>query len=101
MEASRRRRPSRTAREAGREAATGRRCNKVNVELKVPEMKILSEREAFVLLDDGPNGLPLVQQIAQTLLEADLTIRSMNAVLNYVWYVIADTGKVGPANSQV
>lgn len=73
--------------------------NEVNVELKMPEMKILSEHEAFVLLDDGPNGLPLVQQIAQTLLEADLTIRSMNAVLNCVWYVIADTSKVGPANS--
>lgn len=72
--------------------------NEVSVELKMPEMKILSEREAFVLLDDGPNGLPLVQQIAQTLLEADLTIRSMNAVLNYVWYVIADTGKVRPPN---
>ena len=38
----------------------------------MPEMKILSEHEAFVLLDDGPNGLPLVQQIAQTLLEANV-----------------------------
>ena len=65
----------------------------------MPEMAILPEREAFALLDDGPNGLPLVKQIAKTLLEADLTMRSVNAVLNYVWYVIVDTGKVGSANS--
>lgn len=71
----------------------------MKVELRMPELEILSEREAFALLDDGPNGLPLVKQIAQTLLEADLTVRSVNAVLNYVWYVIVDTGKVGPANS--
>lgn len=70
----------------------------VDAVVGMPEMKILPEREAFALLDDGPNGLPLVKQIAQTLLEADLTVRSVNAVLNYVWYVVVDAGKVGPPN---
>lgn len=62
-----------------------------------PEMLKLSGYEAFTLLPDGPNGMPLVKQISQTLLDANLTMRSLNAVLHCVWYVIVDKGKIGPA----
>lgn len=59
------------------------------------EMKLLSVRDAGLLLDDFPKAMQLVHQTAQAILEADLTVQLVNAVLSYVWYEVVCTGKLG------
>lgn len=59
------------------------------------KMKILSAHDAWLLLDESPKAMQLTYKTAQELLEADLTVQQVNAVLSYVWYEVICTGKLG------
>lgn len=64
-------------------------------------MENLSPIVASILSENNPKAKQLVSQISQMLLEADLTVQLVNAVLLSAWYTLIDTGKIGPTNSQV